>query len=156
MFSHSILWFCNIGGSGCKLFYYNLSGSQQLLALKTSTLSPPAFRIAINGYIHEYPDDAWSEALVSKNALPLCSGNSSQVSAPSPIRTRSQESIWRSPGNCGLPHSCLQGSDPPTGPALRTVPTSTVKEQRQKAATLNSCMTVLAFSGGGRGGCLFL
>lgn len=91
MFSHGHLLFWKNWGEITELFYYNLSDSQQIMALRSPLFFLPlASNITINGYSPEYHDDRWSEVLVSKNVLLFCSGNSLQVSTTLPPCTCGQ------------------------------------------------------------------
>lgn len=85
-----------------ELFYYYLSSSQQVMALRAPLFfkKPLASYITINGYTPEY-HDRWPEVLVSKNVLLFCSGNSWQVSKPSP-HAHVAKQLRGSPGNCSM------------------------------------------------------
>lgn len=79
VFSHSFLLFWKMGGVLLQSIWFSaINGS------KISSLSPLASKIAVNGYICEYPDDTWSEVLVSKNVLPSALGTAYKCLYPPP------------------------------------------------------------------------
>lgn len=107
VFPHGYLLFWKNWGEITELFYYNLSDSQQIMALRFPLFFKPlASNITINGYTPEYHDDRWSEVLVSKNVLLFCSGNSLQVSTTLPPMHMWPNSFRGSPGNCGMRYIC--------------------------------------------------